>query len=142
MVVGGWGIILSLQSGSDDLVVVCGYFVRFVLHLLVFWSWCSLIPLAGLLLVDWVLPDCPGRSTANWHAFGMLLTGFEDLFVDSGSGRESHPAFFIAGDGEDLACGNDGRRRRGSLGALDAVFYVIFPLIMGALFKGIDVTVM
>ncbi|KAF8723331.1 hypothetical protein HU200_021854 [Digitaria exilis] len=153
MVVGGWGIILSLQSGSDDLVVVCDYFVRFVLHLLVFWSWCSLIPLAGLLLVDWVLPvkrpvtepgewDCPGRSMAKWHAFGMLLTGFEDLFVNSGSGREFHHAFFIAGDGEDLACGNDGRQRRGSLGALDVVFYVIFPLIMSALFKGIDVTVM
>ena len=49
----------------------------------------------GLLLVDWVLPvrrpttepcereECLGHSAGKCHASGMLLTGFEDLFVDS-----------------------------------------------------------
>ena len=38
MAAGGQGIVLSLRSGSDDLAVVCDYFVKFVLHLLVFSS--------------------------------------------------------------------------------------------------------
>ena len=135
----GRGIVLSLRSGSDDLAVIRDCFVRSAIHLFVFSSWCSFLPLPGLLLVDWVLPvrrpatepgdwmDCPGRSTGKWHAFSVLLTGFKDLFVDLGSGREFHPEFFfIAGDGEGSACGSDGRRRQGSLGALVTDFYIIF----------------
>ena len=87
--------------------------------------------------------DCPGRSTGKWHAFSVLLTGFKDLFVDLGSGREFHPEFFfIAGDGEGSACGSDGRRRQGWLGALVTDFYVIFSLTRSALFMGMDVTVL
>jgi len=59
--------------------------------------------------------------------FWVLLTGFENLFIDLGSGYEFHPRFFsIAGDGEGSVCGNNGRRRRGSLVALAADFYLIF----------------
>ena len=135
MVAGGRGIVLSLRSGSNSLVIRCDCFVRFVLHLLVCSSWCSSVPLAGLLLVDWVVSvrrpatepgewkDCPGRSTDKWHAFSMLLMGFEYLFVDSGSGLEFHSGFFfIARDGEGLACGSDGRRWRGSLVLLLWIF--------------------
>ena len=87
--------------------------------------------------------DCPGRSTGKLHAFSVLLTGFKDLFVDLGFGREFHPEFFfIAGDGEGSACGSDGRRRRGSLGALALDFYVILYFVRGALFKGMDVKVL
>ena len=73
----------------------------------------------------------------------MLLMGFEDLFVDLGSGCEFHLGFFfIAGDGEGSACGSDGRRRRGSLGAFALDFYVILYFVRGALFKGMGVKVM
>ena len=94
-------------------------------------TWCPIISLVGLLLSDWALPvrrlvsepgeseDCPGRSSNKWHTYGVLLMGAEDLFVDSDSGREFHPQFFIAGDGESLACGNGGRWRRGSQDASD-----------------------
>ncbi|PAN11982.1 hypothetical protein PAHAL_2G233400 [Panicum hallii] len=121
MAAGGRGIVLSLRSGSDGLVVLCDCFVRFVLHLLVCSSWCSSVPVAGLLLVDWVVPvrppttepgecmDRSGGSTDKWHAYSSaLLMGFEDLFVVSGSGREFHPGFFfITGDGEGSACGSE-----------------------------------
>ena len=85
MAAGGRGIVLSLRSGSNSLVIDC--FVRFVLHLLVCSSWCSSVPLAGLLLVDWVVPvrrpatepgewkDCPGRSTDKWHTSSGPLMG-------------------------------------------------------------------
>ena len=55
--------------------------------LLVCSSWCSSVPLAGLLLVDWVVPvrrsatepgewkDCPGRSTDKWHTSSGPLMG-------------------------------------------------------------------
>ena len=98
MAAGGRGIVLSLRSGLDGLVIVCDCFVRFVLHLLVCSSWCSSVPLVGLLLVDRAVPvrrpatepgewkDCPGHSNDKWHVFSMLLMGFEDLFVDLGSG--------------------------------------------------------
>ena len=72
-------------------------------------DWSSLVrPLAS---VSGEIGDCPGRSTGKWHAFSVLLTGFKDLFVDLSSGREFHPQFFIAGDGESLACGNGVRWR-------------------------------
>nr|TKW17155.1 hypothetical protein SEVIR_5G347400v2 [Setaria viridis]TKW17156.1 hypothetical protein SEVIR_5G347400v2 [Setaria viridis] len=118
--------ILSLRSGSDDLVVVCDYFVRFALHLLICPSWCSSVTLAGLSLVDWVLlvrqpatepgdcEDCPARSMEKWHASRVLLMGFEDLFIDwvpavsfilgSSSLREMKKARLVAmtvGSGED-----------------------------------------
>ena len=79
MAAGGRGIVLSLRSGSNSLAIGCDCFVRFVLHLLVCSSWCSSVPLAGLLLVDRAVPvrrpatepgewkDCPGRSTDKWH---------------------------------------------------------------------------
>jgi hypothetical protein len=87
--------------------------------------------------------DRPERSTDKWHASSVLLMGFEDLFVDSGSGREFHPGFFfIAGDGEGSACGSYGRRRRGSLGAPALDFYVILSFIRGALFKEMDVKIL
>ncbi|RCV27669.1 hypothetical protein SETIT_5G343000v2 [Setaria italica] len=106
--------ILSLRSGSDDLVVVCDYFVRFALHLLICLSWCSSVTLAGLSLVDWVLSDCPARSMEKWHVSRVLLMGFEDLFIDwvpavsfilgSSSLREMKKARLVAmtvGSGED-----------------------------------------
>ena len=74
--------------------------------------------------------DRPRRSTNKRHALGVLLKGIEDLFVDSGSGREFHPQFFIAGDGESLACGNGGRWRRGSQDASDVDLLVICYLII------------
>ena len=87
--------------------------------------------------------DCPGHSNDKWHVFSMLLMGFEYLFVDSGSGLEFHSEFFfIARDGEGLACGSDGRRWRGSLGALALDFYVILSFVRGALFKGMDVKIL
>ena len=71
--------------------------------------------------------DHPGRSADKRHASGVLLIGFENLFIDSGFGLEFHlEFFFIAGDGEGLACGNGGRQRQGSLGAPSVDFYVIF----------------
>ena len=48
MTAGGRGIVLSLRSGSNSLVIGCDCFVRFVLHLLVSSWWCSLVPLTGL----------------------------------------------------------------------------------------------
>ena len=69
--------------------------------------------------------DRPGRSAHKRHASGVLLMGFENLFVNSGSGLEFHPEFFIAGDGEGLACGNGGRQRQRSFGAPSVDFYVI-----------------
>lgn len=45
-------MVLSLQSGSDGVAVVCDCFMRFVFYLLVFSSWCYSVPLVGLLLVD------------------------------------------------------------------------------------------
>ena len=84
--------------------------------------------------------DRLGHSAHKWHASGVLLMGFENLFVDSGSGLEFHlEFFFIAGDGEGLACGNCGRQRQGSLGAPSVDFYVIFSFDRSALFKGLDV---
>jgi hypothetical protein len=77
-----------------------------------------------LLFVDWALlvrrsatepaecEDRPGCLVDKQHASGVLLMGFENLFVDSGSSLEFHPEFFfIAGDGEGLACGNGGLAR-------------------------------
>jgi hypothetical protein len=68
--------------------------------------------------------------------------GFEDLFVNSGSGREFHPGFFfIAGDGEGSACGRDSRRRRwrrrSCFGLLCNSFFC-----QGVLFKGMDVKIL
>jgi len=95
-----------------------------------------------LLSVDWALlvrrlvtepgecEDRPGRLADKRHASGLLLMGFENLFVDSGSSLEFHPEFFfIAGDGEGLACGNGGRQRQRSFGAPSVDFYVISLLI-------------
>jgi hypothetical protein len=39
--------------------------------------------------------DRPKRSTDKWHASGVLLLGFENLFVGSDSSLEFHPKFFI-----------------------------------------------
>ena len=91
---------MSLQSGFD------GHFGRLVLHLLAL-GWCSFVPLAGVLLVDWNWPvrqsvfepgeckDRPRCSTNKQHAFGVILKGIEDLFVDLGSGHELHFGFFF-----------------------------------------------
>ena len=147
MVAGGWGIVLSLRSGYDIHNVVRDCFVRLSLHLLGCSSWCSLNPLAGLLFVDWALlvrrsaTDQPGECEERWgrsadkrHVSDVLLMGFENVFIDSGSDLEFHPEFFhIAGDGEGLACGNCGRQRH----SVD--FYVIFSFDRSALFKGLDV---
>ena len=78
----------------------------------------------------------------KWHTYGVLLMGAEDLFVDSGSRREFHPQFFIAGDGESLACGNGGRWRRGSQDASDVDLPVILLNVRGALFWGMVVNVL
>ena len=92
---------MSLQSGFD------GHFGRLVLHLLAL-GWCSFVPLAGVLLVDWNWPvrqsvfepgeckDRPRCSTNKQHAFGVILKGIEDLFVDLGSGHELHFGFFFS----------------------------------------------
>ena len=49
MTAGDQRFVLSLQSGFD------GHFGRLVLHLLAL-GWCSFVPLAGVLLVDWNWP--------------------------------------------------------------------------------------
>ncbi|RCV46745.1 hypothetical protein SETIT_9G555700v2 [Setaria italica] len=98
----GYTRILSLRSGSDDLVVVYDCFVRFALHLLMCPSWCPSVTLVRLLLIDWVL------------LVSVLLMGFEDLFVDwvpaisfilgSSSLREMEKArlaAMVVGSGED-----------------------------------------
>jgi hypothetical protein len=130
--------------------------VRFVLHLLVCSSWCSSVPVAGLLLVDWVVPvrppttepgecmDRSGGSTDKWHAYSSaLLMGFEDLFVVSGSGREFHPGFFfITGDGEGSACGSEvggGEDRWCSFKRLAYWLDGMISSVRGALFKVMDV---
>jgi len=85
--------------------------------------------------------DCPGRSADSRHAFGVLMMGFKNLFVDSGSGLEFHLEFvFIARGGDGSACGKTGQQRRRSVGAPVLDFYVFFSFIAGALFKGMDVT--
>ena len=80
------GLFLSL-SVSDDLIVICDFFCEVCSPLLVCSSWCSSVPLVGLLLVDWVVPvrrpatepgewkDCPERSTDKWHTSSGPLMG-------------------------------------------------------------------
>ena len=133
-----WGIVLSLRSGYDIHNVVRDCFVRLFSTSSGVRAGVLRVPLRDCCVVDWALlvrrsatepgecEDHPGRSADKRHASGVLLIGFENLFIDSGFGLEFHlEFFFIAGDGEGLACGNGGRQRQRSFGAPSVDFYVI-----------------
>ncbi|CAO2037692.1 unnamed protein product [Urochloa humidicola] len=79
MATGGWRIVLFLRSDSDGLVVICNCSVRFDLHLLVFSSWCSFVPLVGLLLVysyleksSWSFPAGVTSLLVDWSRWQSL----------------------------------------------------------------------
>jgi len=110
---GDWRVVSSLQGVSGY-----AHLVRLPLHQLACLGWCSLIPRAGLLLVDWsslVRPlasdsgeigDCPGRSTKKQYVPCVLLMGFK--LEDFLSARSSAVSFIL---GYLLHCGRWRRTR-------------------------------
>ena len=113
-------------------------------------SWRLVLPLAGLLFVDWGWParrlasdpggneDWPGRSTDKQHVSGVLLMALLK-FEDSSSIQVSAVSFVLDdlyyGRWRNPGCGNDGRHRGWALDALVKDLSVFF-LIQGCLVKG------